>query len=68
MSVQAYDYGKADGAAEERQRIRDWVLANRRVFELDDGAVFYRDSFNSEDLLAFIDSGEKTGETDDGAS
>lgn len=65
MSIEAYDYGKSDGVAEERARIRDWVLANRRAFELDEDAVFYRDSFNSEDLIRFIDSGEPAGETDD---
>ena len=70
MSIEAYDYGKADGTAEERARIRDWVLINRRAFELDDDVVFYRDSFNSEDLIRFIDSGEKAekeGETDEPA-
>lgn len=66
MSVEAYDYGRQDGTAEERARIRDWVLANRREIEIDDGVVMYRDSFNSEDLLKFIDSGEKQGETHDG--
>lgn len=55
MSIEAYDYGKKDGIAEERKRIRDWVEANRRSFEIDDGVFFYRDSFNSEDLLRFID-------------
>lgn len=59
MSIEAYDYGKSDGVAEERARIREWVLANRRAFELEEGVVFYRDSFQSEDLLRFIDSGEK---------
>lgn len=65
MSIEAYDYGKADGIAEERARIREWVLANRRAIELDDDVFMYRDSFNSEDLLRFIDSGEKAGETDE---
>jgi hypothetical protein len=55
VSIEAYDYGKKDGIAEERKRIRDWVEANRRSFEIDDGVFFYRDSFNSEDLLRFID-------------
>ena len=65
MSIEAYDYGKSDGVAEERARIREWVLANRRAIELDDDVFMYRDSFNSEDLLRFIDSGEKAGETDE---
>lgn len=59
MSIEAYDYGKKDGIAAERQRIRDWVEKNRRAFELDDAVFIYRDSFNSEDLLRFIDSGEQ---------
>ena len=65
MSIEAYDYGKSDGVAEERARIREWVLANRRAIELDDDVFMYRDSFNSEDLLRFIDSGEKAGETNE---
>jgi hypothetical protein len=62
MSIEAYDYGKADGVAEERARIREWVLANRRAFELDDSVIFYRDSFDSEDLIRFIDSGDEVQE------
>lgn len=65
MSIEAYDYGKADGTAEERARIRDWVLVNRRGFELAEDVVIYRDSFDSESLLEFIDSGEKVKKTDD---
>lgn len=57
--IEAYDVGRADGVAEERQRIREWVESNRRSFEIDDAVFMYRDSFNSEDLLKFIDSGEK---------
>lgn len=60
MGIDAYDYGRSDGIAEERQRIRDWVEKNRQTFKLDEDAVMYRDSFNSEDLLRFIDSGEKS--------
>jgi hypothetical protein len=55
MSIEAYDYGKKDGIAEERKRILDWVRDNRREFEIDEGVVFYRDSFNSEDLINFIE-------------
>ena len=58
MGIDAYDYGKKDGIAEERQRILDWVKENRREFELDDDVVFYRDSFNSEDLIRFIEQKE----------
>lgn len=53
--IEAYDLGRQDGIAEERQRIRDWVESNRRSFEIDEGVFMYRDSFNSEDLLRFID-------------
>ena len=59
MSIDAYDYGKADGISEERARIRDWVIANRRAIELSDDVVMYRDSFSSEDLIDFIDSGDE---------
>lgn len=59
MSIDAYDYGVKDGIAAERKRIRDWIEENRRAFELDDDVFIYRDSFNSEDLLKFIDSGEQ---------
>jgi hypothetical protein len=57
--IEAYDVGKEDGIAQERQRIREWVESNRRAFEIDDAVFIYRDSFNSEDLLKFIDSGKK---------
>ena len=60
--IEAYDVGRADGVAEERQRIRDWVESNRRAFEIDDGVFFYRDSFNSEDLLNFIDEKKREDE------
>jgi hypothetical protein len=59
MGIDAYDYGLKDGIAAERKRIRDWVESNRRAFELDDDVFIYRDSFTSEDLLKFIDSGEQ---------
>jgi hypothetical protein len=62
MSIEAYDYGKKDGIAEERKRIRDWVEANRRSFEIDDGVFFFRDSFNSQDLIDFIDGKERKNE------
>jgi hypothetical protein len=62
MSIEAYDYGKKDGIAEERKRIRDWVVANRRSFEIDDGVFFFRDSFSSQDLIDFIDGKERKSE------
>ena len=46
------------GIDEERQRIIEWVEANRRKLELDDDVFIYRDSFNSEDLIRVI-NGEK---------
>jgi hypothetical protein len=64
--IEAYDLGRADGVAEERERIRDWVEDNRRAFEIDDGVFFYRDSFNSEDLLNFIDGKKKEDEESTG--
>jgi hypothetical protein len=64
--IEAYDLGRADGVAEERKRIRDWVEDNRRAFELEDGVFFYRDSFNSEDLLNFIDGKKKEDEESTG--
>ena len=60
--IEAYDYGLNDGIAQERQRIRDWVEGNRRAFEIEDGVFFYRDSFNSEDLLNFIDGKKRENE------
>jgi hypothetical protein len=64
--IEAYDLGRADGVAEERKRIRDWVEDNRRAFELEDGVFFYRDSFTSEDLLKFIDGKKKEDEESTG--
>jgi hypothetical protein len=62
MGIDAYDYGLKDGIAQERKRIRDWVEDNRRAFELEDGVFFYRDSFNSEDLIRFIDEKKREDE------
>lgn len=61
MSIDTYDYGKQDGIAQERKRILDWVKDNRRAFEFDEGVLFYRDSFNSEDLIRFIEQKETNG-------
>ena len=65
MSIEAYDYGKSDGVAQERARIRDWVIRNRRAIELDDDVFMYRDSFTSEDLLRFIDTNEEQEEDEE---
>jgi hypothetical protein len=58
MSIEAYDYGKKDGIAEERQRILDWIENNRSTFELVDGEFIYRDHFMSQDLIKFIKEGK----------
>lgn len=60
MSIEAYDYGRKDGIAEERKRISDWIEANRSVFELDEDSVIYRDHFSSQDLLKFINNEEES--------
>lgn len=64
--IEAYDVGRKDGVAEERKRIRDWIEDNRRAFEIDDEVFFYRDSFNSEDLLNFIDGKKMENEETSG--
>jgi hypothetical protein len=61
MSIDAYDYGKKDGIAQERTRILDWIKDNRREFDFGDGVFIYRDSFNSEDLIRFIEQKETNG-------
>ena len=38
----------------ERKRITDWIESNRRYIEIDAGVGIYRDSFDSESLLKFI--------------
>lgn len=58
VSIEAYDYGKKDGIAEERKRILEWIESNRSTFELVDGEFFYRDHFQSEDIIRFIEQKE----------
>lgn len=60
--IEAYDLGRADGIAEERQRIKDWIESNRRKLEFSDDVFMYRDSFNSEDLIDFIDGKKREDE------
>jgi hypothetical protein len=60
--IEAYDVGRADGIAEERQRIKDWIESNRRKLEFSDDFFIYRDSFNSEDLIDFIDGKKRENE------
>lgn len=49
-----------DGAREERDRILQWIEENRSAIELEPGEYIYRDHFNSESLIAFI-NGENNG-------
>ena len=50
----SFAMGVQIGIDEERQRIIEWVEENRRKLEFDDDVFIYRDSFNSEDLIKFI--------------
>lgn len=59
MSIEAYDYGKRDGIAEERKRISDWVKEHRSVTEIDEGQYLIRDHFDSDSLLEFINEEQK---------
>jgi hypothetical protein len=43
-----------DGVRKERERISNWIEENRRYIEIDAGIGIYRDSFDSESLLKFI--------------
>lgn len=57
--------GMQIAAAEERQRIKDWVEKNRSAIEFEPGESHYRDHFKSEDLMKFLEEGE--GEPEDGS-
>lgn len=50
----ALAFGIEHGRIAERDRIVNWVEEHRRKFEMDDAYFIYRDSFNSEDLMAFL--------------
>jgi hypothetical protein len=52
-----------DGVRKERKRISDWIEENRRYIEIDEGVGIYRDSFDSESLLKFIN--QPIDKTDD---
>ncbi len=65
MSIEAYDYGKKDGIAEERKRIVDWVHNHRTELPLLDGYSIFRDRFDSESLLKFIESGVEQEEDEE---
>lgn len=43
-----------DAIAKERKRISDWIEENRKYIELDAGVGIYRDNFDSQSLLKFI--------------
>lgn len=47
------------GKISERARILTWIEANRSAIEFEPGEVIYRDHFNSQSLIAFI-NGSKT--------
>jgi hypothetical protein len=43
-----------DGVSRERKRISDWIEENRTYVEVEAGIGFYRDNFDSQSLLKFI--------------
>lgn len=45
------------GVEEERARILAWIEENRSGVEFEPGEYIYRDHFNSESLIAFINAG-----------
>lgn len=53
------------GKISERARILSWIEANRTAIELEPGNFLYRDHFNSQSLIAFI-NGSKTWQDLDG--
>ena len=53
--IEAYDLGREDGIAEERERILKWIEENSSEYgSKDDGLYVKRDHFDSDDLIAFI--------------
>ena len=46
----------------ERERIIKWIEENRSGIEFEPGEVIYRDHFNSESLIAFINGDNKSGD------
>lgn len=53
--LHSYNVGVEDANA----RIIKWIEANRSTIELEPGAYFYRDHFNSQSLIAFIKGEDK---------
>lgn len=58
----ALAFGIEHGKISERDKIVNWVRANRREFDLGEGLVIYRDGFDSEALLDFILKKEETND------
>jgi hypothetical protein len=60
--VHGWDYTDIDddvcpvclGELNERERILKWVEENRSAIEIEPGENIYRDHFNSQSLIAFI--------------
>jgi hypothetical protein len=50
-----WNRGIEEGVKRERERIANWIRENRRAIELADDVFLYRDSFDSESLLEFIE-------------
>lgn len=50
----SFAMGVQIGIDEERQRIIEWIEANRSGVELEDNVFMYRDHFRSEDLIKVI--------------
>lgn len=53
--IEAYDLGREDGIAEERERILKWIEENTSEYgSKDEGLYVKRDHFDSTSLIAFI--------------
>ena len=47
------------GVESERTRILQWIEENRSAIEIEPGENIYRDHFNSQSLIAFIEGENK---------
>jgi hypothetical protein len=54
--------GIEEGVKRERERIADWVREHRSTIEIADGVFIYREHFDSESLLEFIEGTAKSDE------
>lgn len=52
--MRMFDLGMNKGMEIERERIINWIEENRSKIELEAGIFVYRDHFDSESLLNFI--------------